>query len=219
MGEFRYKALDQSGREYSKTIEADSLHDAANQLRSAEVNLIGLETSDTGPRRYEPAGLRPAPAPRDVEVRLRDQTGGTVLLMVGGIFASIASIFIVVGLGMLLAGESEGLFFALFPMIHFAVGAGLLVFMFRSRAKRRRIYRDGEVAMATIEGVGYNRKVRVNGSNPYELVWTFDLDGHRYHDKRSTFNEQAMTFVPGDRMWVLYDPADPEESVEWPQLK
>lgn len=220
MADFRYRALDRHGNEYRKTITADSLHDAAARLRVEEVNLVALEAAEAAPRRrFEPVGPRPGPAPRDVKVRLRDQAGGLVLLIIGAAFTFIASIFIFIGIGLLLAGNSTGVFFTLFPLIHLAFGLGMLGYSIGTRAKRRRLYRDGEVAMATVEGVGYNRRMRVNGRNPYELVWTFDVAGHRYHERRSTFSEEAMTFTPGDRMWVLYDPDDPEDSVEWPPLK
>ena len=123
-----------------------------------------------------------------------------------------------VGLVALANGASEGLFFLLFPLIHLTVGIAMLVYGLGRRAKRRHIYREGDVTMGTIEGVGYNRSIRVNRRNPYELVWSFEVAGHRYHDKHSTFDEQVMQLVPGDRIWVLYDPSDPEESVEWPPL-
>ena len=218
MGEYRYRARDRHGDEFSKTIEADSLLDAANRLRNLEVDPIGLEAIDASRRRFEPVGERPGPAPRDIDVSLRDQPGGLVLLIVGGVFTVIASIIILAGIATLVAGEASGLLMVLIPLVHLAVGLGLLLWAFRTRAKRQDLYRHGEVAMATIDGVGYNRSVRVNGRHPYELVWTFDVAGHRYHDKRSTFADEAMTFAPGDRLWVLYDPNDPEQSVEWPPV-
>ncbi|MDG1089197.1 MAG: hypothetical protein P8P20_15745, partial [Acidimicrobiales bacterium] len=69
-----------------------------------------------------------------------------------------------------------------------------------------------------VDGVGYDRSVRVNGQNPYELAWSFEVDGHTYNDKKSSFDDRVLTFTPGDRLWVIYDPDDPEESVEWPPL-
>lgn len=218
MARFHYRAVDQSGRQVDGTLTAASLHDATEQLRAREIEATAIEAIDSAPRRFEPQGARPAAPPRDVEVKLRSQPGGWVLVLVGGIFTLVASLFMIVGLVLLVTGESEGLWFTLFPLIHLSVGVGLLWFGLGSWAKRRRIYRDGEVAMGTIEGVGYNRSVRVNGRSPYEIVWTFEVEGHRYHDKHSTFDDQAMELVPGDRIWVLFDPADPEQSAEWPPL-
>lgn len=218
MGRFRYQRLDQDGHRVESVIEADSLHEASEKLRAAEIPVVSIERELSDSTRYEPDGQRPGSAPRDVQVRIRDMAGGWVLAIVGGIFTAVSSIFVVVGLGLLLAGERTGLFLALFPLIHLTIGVGMLVYVLRGRRRRERIYNHGEVAMATIDGVGYNRSVRVNGKNPFEMTWSFDVDGHRYHDKRSSFDERVLTFATGDRMWVLYDPYDPESSVEWPPL-
>lgn len=218
MSRFRYRAVDPDGVRVEGTVEADSLQEATERLRADEVEVIAIEAVDSFPRHYEPSGPRPPSRPRVVDVKLSEQPGGWVLVIIGGVFSAVAAILIVVGVVLLAAGEAMGLFFTLFPLVHLTVGLAMLWFGFRGRARRRRIYRDGEVAMGTIEGVGYNRSVSVNGENPFELVWAFEVDEHRYHDKRLTFDERAMSFVPGDRIWVLYDRDDPEQSVEWPRL-
>lgn len=199
------------------TITADSLHDASESLRASEVNVLSIEAVSESPRRYEPDGQRPGPVPRDgVELSVRHMPGGWVLAGIGIVFTAAALILVLTGLGLVIGGNAGGLFLMLFPLIHLLIGVGTLWYVFGRRRRRLRIYRMGEVAMATIDGVGQNRSIKVNGRNPYEMTWSFDVDGHRFHDKKSSFDERLLDFAPGDRLWVLYDPADPEESVEWP---
>lgn len=218
MAQFRYRAIDGHGQTDDGVIDATSLHDASEKLRSREVTVVSIEELTVDATRYEPDGTRPPEAPRDVTLRLRDMPGGTVLLMVGGIFTAVAVPIVVSGLVVLASGTSGGAFITLFPLIHLTIGVALVRYVFLRRRKAQDIYRHGTVSMATVDGVGYNRSLRVNGRNPYELVWSLEVQGHRYSDKKSSFDERVMTFAPGDRMWVIYDPNDPEESVEWPPL-
>lgn len=218
MQQYRYRALDRNGDEVLGSIEAESLHDASEKLRAAEIVVTAIEDT-SGERRYEPEGAHPGPSPRDVQVGIGDTSGGWVFVLTGGLFAGIALLFIVIGLGLTVGGTDEGLYFVFFPLIHLAIGLLLLRYVFSRRKRRQSLYRDGEVAMATVDGVGFNRSVRVNGRNPREMTWSFALDDQRFHDKRSSFDDRLATFAPGDRLWVLYDPDDPEESVEWPPFK
>lgn len=219
MAQFRYRAVDEHGRQVRDTIEADSLFEATGALGRKGFEILAIEVMEAAERIYEPAERRPPPAPRDVEVRLRDVPGGLVLLIIGSIFAGVAAVLIIVGFILLVAGQKAGLFLALFPLLHLAIGVGLLVHVFKRRAARSVVYRNGTAAVARVDGVGYNRKLRINGRNPYELVWSFEVDGHRYHDKQSSFDDHIMRFEPGDPIWIVYDPADPEDSAAWPPLK
>ena len=216
--QFRYQAVDEQGRTSREMIEAASLVAATEQLSDRGIEVTSIEAFGATDQRYEPDGMRPGPAPRDISVSIGDMAAGWALVFGGGIFAAAAAVFIAVGIGMLVSGNGGGIFFALFPLIHLVVGLVLLLIPLRNRARRQRIYRHGEVTMARIDAVGYDRSLTVNGENPYEVVWTFDIDGHRYHDKRSTFSTDAQRFRPGDPIWIIYDPFDPEESVEWPPI-
>ncbi len=220
MHTFGYQTVDAQGHARQFTIRAESLQHAAEQLRAQEVNVVSLWADDapTVSTHYEPRDQRPPPAPRELPAGVTGAAGAKVLAWVGGIFTAIASIIIVIGLGLLVAGESAGFYVVLIPMIHLIIGVGLLVFVVRRRRYRHRLYQHGVDAMAVVQGVGFNRRVRINGTHPYELAWSFDIDGHTFHDTRSTMNDAILTLGVGDRIWVLYDPEDPEESVEWPPL-
>ena len=199
-------------------IDAESLHDASEKLRSAEINVLSIEQLTVDTRRYEPDGPRPPETPRDVTLRLRDMPGGLVLLLVGGIFTGVAIPIVLTGITLFVARQSGDASMALFPLIHLTIGVAMLWYVVGRRRRWHDIYRHGTVTMAVVDGVGYDRSVRVNGQNPYELAWSFEVDGHTYNDKKSSFDDRVLTFTPGDRLWVIYDPDDPEESVEWPPL-
>lgn len=176
------------------------------------------ESREPRTARLEPDSQRPPPAPREIPRGTTGMAGGFVLILVGGAFVAIASIFIVVGIGLLLAGEAGGVFMTLFPMIHFSVGAGLLTWALRGKAKRRDVIANGRAALARVEETGIDRSTKINGRSPYRMVYEFDVDQRTYSGKRSTMNKRITTHRVGDRIWVLYDPDDPERNVEWPPL-
>ena len=166
--------------------------------------------------RLEPVDDRPPPAPRPVPSGTSGVAGGIVFMMVGGLFTAIASIFIVIGLGVVLSGDNGGWFFAAFPMIHLSVGLGLLTYALRGRSERRRIVAEGHVALGRIESTGRNRRVKINGRNPYKMDYEFEVDGRTFRGSHSTMDEAIKAHRLHDRIWVLYDPADPSKNVEWP---
>ena len=156
--------------------------------------------------------------PRPIPSGTTGVAGGFVFLMVGGIFTAVASVMILAGIAAALAGESAGLFFILFPMIHLTVGVSLLVYALRGRKLRREVVRSGEVALGRVDEVGIQHNVRINGRSPFRMTYSFDVAGTTYGGKHTTMNEALTSHRPHDRIWVLYDPADPSRNVEWPPL-
>ena len=232
---YRYRAQDPDGTWFTSTIEADSAYDAMVWIRESGAELDALErvaspepTVDRAPdppmpatlpepsHRLEPVHDRPPPAPRHVPPGTSGVAGGIVFMAVGGIFTFVAAIFIVVGLGLVASGNSEGWFFAGFPMIHFTIGAVMLIYAIRGRSERRRVVRDGEVALGRIHKTGRNHRVRINGRNPYKMDYEFEVDGETYRGDHSSMNEAMTAHRLHDRIWVLYDPEDPSKNVEWP---
>lgn len=238
MPQFLLETLDESGDRVITTIDAPTMEDVISGARAA-----GLEPIRVGPVRdaspevesepttrtptfeidedtthYEPSDERPGKAPRQIPPGTNGTAGGLVLMLIGGVFTGVASIMILVGLGTLLAGNSEGLFMVLFPMIHLAIGLGLLIVPLRGRAKRRELVQQGSIAVATIVDTGYNRKVKINGRNPYKIAFDFEVDGRSYSGKRSTMNKAVTRHSTNDRIWVIYNPEDPSNNMEWPPL-
>lgn len=110
------------------------------------------------------------------------------------------------------------LIFSLFPLVHLAVGIGLLTYAYRTRERRKRVYVHGVAATATIDRTGYDARVRINGRNPYEIGWTFFIRDQPFHGKRSSMNSALTNFREGDRIWILYDSSYPTRNVEYPPL-
>lgn len=232
MPTYRYRALDPDGVKYASTIEADSIDDALAAIRAKELQVEAIEPAtdpiETGAwtgasapalsARLEPAAARPPSAPRVVPPKSLNAAGGFVLLWVGGLFTLVASVFIITGLGVVLSGNSQGWAFTLFPLIHLTVGLGLLRYALKTRNRRRSVIESGLETVATIESIGLNRKVSVNGRNPYKMTYRFEVDGVSYTGKRSTMSHAITEHNLHDRIWVLYDPQDPSRSVEWPPV-
>lgn len=200
-----------------------SLDRSGGRDRAAATRRVRSASRDPAPPSeraalLEPDSARPPPAPRDIPRGTTGMAGGFVLLLVGGIFTAVASVMILSGLGLLIAGQSAGWFMTLFPMIHLTVGVGLLTYALRGKAKRRAVIANGHVAMARIGETGVDRSTKINGRSPYRIGYDFEVSGFRYSGKRSTMNERITRHRVGDRIWVLYDPDDPDRNVEWPPL-
>lgn len=232
MPAYRYRALDPDRVRFASTIEADSLDAAVDLLSERGFSIESIELDDgressqdpyaeagAGSQpRLEPAADRPPAAPRDVDRKSITAPGGNVLLLVGAIFAIVGLVFVVTGVAMLLGGNNAGWAIAGFPLIHLSVGVGMLYYSLSRRAERRRIAELGEVAVATITSTGFDRKVRINGRNPYKMTFDFRVGDVEHSGKRSTMNSDITEHELFDRIWVLYDPADPSKNMEWPPV-
>ena len=215
MARFRVRGLTPDGTVHNETVYAESLAQAVSQVEAQGRRVQSIEDGDSV-RSYEPVTAAPPAAPREIPPGVKGAPGGFVMALVGAIFAGVATVLIAVGLGLLISGNDGGWFMTLFPMIHFVVGVSLLVYAWRAREKRRGLYRDGVATVAVVDRVGHATSVRINGRHPFEIGWTFYVGDQVWHDKRQSMNRALATFVEGDRIWVLYDPANPDNSVEWP---
>lgn len=166
----------------------------------------------------EPFGTMPPDPPRSIPAGAL-RTGSTLFKMLfGGFFMAIASIFIIVGIGMLISGTIQGLFFVLFPMIHFVIGAVVATSGLRTRNRRKNLIIEGDVAVGTITSIGRERKVKINGRHPYKITYAFEHGGTPYNGKHSTMNEELRRYGEKDRLWVLFEPSDPSNNMEWPPV-
>lgn len=223
---FSYRAVDREAVTKTGAIEASSLSEAVRAVEAMDLELLGIEaTSEAGdgvdgnrPPRSEPLTPMPPAAPRPMPPNVTGAAGGVVFIMVGGLFTFVASIFIVVGLVIVASGDLGGWFMVLFPMLHFTIGVGLLVYAFRSRHMRRHLAVNGVPAVATVEEVELDRSVKVNGRSPHKMEYEFEVLGTTYRGKRSTMNRAVTAHIPDDAIWVVYDPEDPSDNMEWPPL-
>lgn len=209
-------------------MRAASADEVLDALRVQEVEVLSVEhvdaladiSPDTDAERQpllEPRSGRPPAAPRDAS-EYQTSILKNVPILVGGIFVAIASVFIVIGLGLLLAGETAGVFMTLFPMIHFTIGMGLLLSGLRKRSTRSDVIERGEVVLGRVTATGLNRRTRINGRNPFLLDYEFEALGATHTGQRSTLDDRITSNQVGDRVWVLHDPADASRNVVWPPV-
>lgn len=202
---------------HEQTVRAATIQEVAAIMASEGLEVQSIEVGDVV-RRYEPASSAPEPAPRVLPSGVTGRPGTPALLLGGALFAGVALVFMIGGIVQLLEGNGDGIGLALFPILHFAIGILLLWMALSVWFKRRRLYREGIPVVAVIDSIGKDASTKVNGRSPFEMHWTFYLGDDPWHGKRSSMNHALQDFGAGDRIWVLYDPDDPSDSVEWPPL-
>lgn len=179
------------------------------------LELDAIEVVSPGDERFEPSGAPPPNAPRPVPSRHSPEV--PFLAVFGSFFTFLASVFVIAGIAAVATGDRGGWFVALFPSLHLAVGLGCITHAVRTWRTRRRVYASGMSASATVDRVR-KRNIRFNGRAVHEVGWTFYVHAEPFHGKRQTVGPPAVSYEEGDPIWVLYDPADPSKSVEWPPI-
>ena len=88
------------------------------------------------------------------------------------------------------------------------------------RSKRRRVYRIGEIAVASVDRVTKAYYPQEDGSSRQTslIEWEFQVDGVVVRGSRESKGEAIAAIRQRETMWVLYDPKDPADNVEWPPL-
>lgn len=104
------------------------------------------------------------------------------------------------------------LFFLIFP----AVGAGLVLSAVRSNRREIHAFRHGTATKGLVKRRGFDQTTEVNGKNPYEVTWEFQVDGATYTGKLSHMDPALLSrALPEDEVTVLYDPKDPKINTVW----
>lgn len=213
MPEYRLHLVPQDGQPKVLTIEAKSMEEAMSLSHAKGLAIEAIEAVDL-PEQLEPAGPIPASAPRQLPSGVFGAAEGPGMMMFGAMFTIIPVIFIIVGVGIVASGDLGGLFFALFPLIHLSIGVLTIYNVVSTRRRRVKLYANGVAATAKIDR-SRKTKTRINNRRLNEFEWTFYVHDQPFHGKRRSLNPKALDFVEGQRIWVLYDPADPTDSVEW----
>jgi membrane protein implicated in regulation of membrane protease activity len=161
----------------------------------------------------------PPPPPRPISDsyvwRLLAADGGAI---VGGVFALLGAIFLIVGVPLTLAIITAfvGLPFAALGAVFGGVGGWLLVRRYEAAQKTVSVLRRGEAARGQITGVEENLSVRVNGRHPWTIKYQFQVGGRNYEGRVSTLNRPAPQLQPGQPAHVLYLPGAPELNALYP---
>ncbi len=220
MTRYRVRTSPQDGRPEVQTVDAQSVDEALLKIDADNAEVLSIEVADPEPLSYEPAGEPPPSPPRPLPNDLTSLSGLANPYLIGGaIFTLVALGFIIGGLASFVTTREPGaLLFALFPVIHLMIGLFLLKKWWRTRHVRRHLSQHGVSATATIDRVGLDTSVRVNRRHPNKIEWTYYIADRPFHGKRSSFAHELTRFDEGDRIWIVYDPSDPQNSMEWPPL-
>ena len=91
---------------------------------------------------------------------------------------------------------------------------------FAGRSSRRRIYRTGIPAVATVKRAQKVVYPQEDGSRTtaVRIQWEFFVEGLAVGGERLSKGAAIGEIEEGDLIWVLYDPQDPAGNVEWPPL-
>ena len=103
-------------------------------------------------------------------------------------------------------------FLFLFPLI----GGALFGWAVRSNRREIRAFRDGVSIKGLVVKRGPDETTEINGKNPHEVVWEFQVDGTNYKGKLSHMNPVILNrALPDSEVTVLYDPKDPHVNTVW----
>ena len=78
---------------------------------------------------------------------------------------------------------------------------------------------NGNAVHGTITNVSQNTSVKVNGRSPTTIEFSFEANGQKMTgDVGNLFDQASLMKRPGDKIWVVYMPDDPNQSSIWPPL-
>lgn len=171
-------------------------------------------------RRYEPAAPPPGQPPRVVPDRpvrgLAVLRSG--LFVMGLMFTVIPAIIVVIGLVLLLTGVWFGIFITLFPMIHLAIGLMLLRSSVRTDDGRRQLARDGLTTTGHVSLLESHDPTSRSSVDRWTIRYDYEVDGATHRGHTTTTDTAVTMYRVGDPIWVVYEPGNPANSVEWPLL-
>jgi hypothetical protein len=90
------------------------------------------------------------------------------------------------------------------------LGALFALLAIRSNRRGRRAYTVGKAVIARVTSSGWDRRVRINGRNPWRIAWEFTAESRPYKGAISALNVELLGELPQQKeLIVLYDPANP----------
>lgn len=103
----------------------------------------------------------------------------------------------------------------IFPLI----GVFLLRHGWMRASRQLDALKTGVAVEGTITSVRLNRNKHINHEHPWALEYRFEAaDGPRTGEVES-WDPFTGERQPGERVWVVHDPADPAESSLWPPIR
>ncbi len=169
---------------------------------------------------FRQAGSDVPAAPREISGDMRADAGergrflrlfGAISLGVGGLLAVLFTI-LAIAAGLPPLGGFLGLAW---------VVAGLTLYLLGARAARRalRVYAHGAAASGEIVEVRKNLALRMNGKNPWEVIYRFQASSAEITGKARFWDDLMPEGRRGDRVSVVYDLDNPKNNALWTRVR
>jgi hypothetical protein len=167
--------------------------------------------------REKPKRLPDPPRALTSDIEQDTQSLGRMFRIFGLVWGSIgvAGLFVLAVLAAVQPAVSSAL---VFPALSAMAGGALLFVAWWKRARARRIFRDGIEAEGEVVSVGYDYRVRVNGKNPWRVIYRFQVGGRSYEGSYSCWTDAPPTVKPGDPVVILHDEGSPSANVLWTRV-
>lgn len=79
---------------------------------------------------------------------------------------------------------------------------------------------QGDSTIGEIENIAVDYSKKINGRSPFTVTFLFTANGQKYRGSvGNIFDNIDIQKQPGDKVWVVYMPQNPELSSIWPPLK
>jgi hypothetical protein len=167
------------------------------------------------PQPGEGLGPPPPPIPRTLPkgFEFRQKWSGNILALIGGMFFFIGSFiflaFLVLGL---LIGTP-------LPLLFMTMGFVMLLIGRRRARSTVNAFKRGTVVEGKVASVVHDQSQTMNGVHPWKLTYHFPV-GERLHEGAViSWDSTISARAPGQSLWVLYLPQDPEQNTTYPPFK
>jgi hypothetical protein len=167
------------------------------------------------PQPGEGLGPPPPPVPRPLPkgFAFRRKWSHHVLALVGGIFLLVGSfIFLVFLLVGLLVGTPLPLLFMVGGFVMLRIGR-------RHAARTLNAFVRGTVVEGKVVSVAQDPSQTMNGVHPWQLTYHFPVAGQLHEGSVVAWDSTITARAPGQPLWVLYLPEDPEQNTAYPPFK
>ena len=108
---------------------------------------------------------------------------------------------------------------ALIPAFFGLGGIGLLRHGISHANSLLRAFRQGVAEKGKIASIGKDTTQSINNVHPWKLVYHFPVNGQLVEGKVISFDSTVGQRRPGQPLWVLYLPDQPEASTPYPPVK
>ncbi|MFL5753079.1 MAG: hypothetical protein ACJ76F_06715 [Bacteroidia bacterium] len=175
------------------------------QLRNGTncINCGGALPPPAGPHR----GDAPPPVPRFIPKQFKNKLlyQKNYLLLFGALFAVANFPF---------SSRLNGL-----DIILIGIGA-YCCWMGYARAMRKiNVLQRGEIAEGAITSAGENLSTEVNGKHPYQIEYTYEVNGTKRKGQMNCWDETSLSHYEGEPVWVVYSTGSFENNSSiWPPL-